>query len=123
MKRIPFLALLIMFLFSSCKSQQYAFNTLCGTFDGTEGFYYVELKLNQDGTCSLIKTFDLVRNDCYGEWYIHNDSITIKCNRNPELDDIIKALQGGSQIDGNLELKVLSNKKLKLDDIILKQKN
>ena len=42
---------------------------------------------------------------------------------NLTLDDIAKALQGGSFIEGNLELKVLSNKKLKLDDTILKRKN
>lgn len=122
MKKL-FVIFTIPFLFSSCKSQQYSFNTLCGTYDGKEGFYYVELKLNQDSTCSLMKLFDLAQNNCYGEWYLHNNLITIKCNRNPESDDITKALQGGGFIEGNLELKVLSNKKLKLDDTILKRKN
>jgi hypothetical protein len=113
----------ILFLLFSCKSQQIAFGSICGTFEGTETFYYVELKLNKDRTCYLKKTFDLSKIECLGEWTMLNSNIIeIKCNRNPVLSDIEKALQGGSYIEENLEIKILSKNKLKLGNTILKRK-
>jgi hypothetical protein len=54
---------------------------------------------------------------------MHNSNlIEIKCNRNPVLSDIEKALQGGSYIEGSLEIKILSKNKLKLGNTILKRK-
>ena len=84
--------------------------------------YYVELKLNKDKTCYLIKTFDLSTIECLGEWtMLNSNTIEIKCNRNPVLNDIEKALQGGSYIEENLEIKILSKNKLKLGNTILKR--
>ena len=105
MKKLVFY-IVILFLLFSCKSQQIAFGSICGTFEGTETFYSVELKLNKDKTCYLIKTFDLSKIECLGEWTMLNrNTIEIKCNRNPVLSDIEKALQGGSYIEENLEIK------------------
>ena len=119
----------VVFLLLSCKSQQLNFTTLCGSYDGAEEIsnyalsYYVELELKQDSTCTLRKTFDLSKTECIGEWYIiRGDLIEIECNKNPVLSDIEKTLQGGSFIDGNIEVKVLDKNKLKLNNIILKRK-
>ena len=76
-----------------------------------------------DNTCSLKKTFDLSRIECRGEWVMLNDGvIEIRCNNNPVLSDIEKALQGGSYIEGIIKIKVLSKNKLKLDHTVLKRK-
>jgi hypothetical protein len=125
-KIIAYSAVLVLFL--SCKSQQFTVASLYGTFDGLEGgknplSTYVLLELNIDNTCSLKKTFDLSKIECKGEWTIVNDGlIEIKCNNNPVLSDIEKALQGGSYIEGNLEIKVLSKNKLKIGNTVLKRK-
>jgi len=100
---------------------------LCGTFDGVEGgknplSTYVVLELNVDNTCSLKKTFDLSKIECRGEWDINDDVIEIRCNNNPVLSDIEKALQGGSYIEGTFKIKVLSKNKLKLGNTVLKRK-
>jgi hypothetical protein len=122
MKKLVFYIVILIFLFS-CKSQQITFSSIRGIFEGTETFYYVELELNQDRTCSLRKTFDLSKIECQGEWSMLNSNlIEIKCNINPILSDIEKALQGGSYIEGNLEIKILSENKLKLGNTILKRK-
>lgn len=119
---------IILILFLSCKIQQFTIVSLYGTFDGIESgkiplFTYVSLELNRDNTCTLKKTFDLSKIECRGEWAILNgDLIKIKCNNNPVLSDIEKALQGGSYIEGNLEIKVLSKNKLKFGNTILKRK-
>lgn len=128
MKRLVFY-IIFLTLLSSCKSQQITFGSLHGSFVGSEKVSkhvlsgYVELELNQDGTCSLKKLLDLSKNECRGEWTVKNGNlIAIQCNRNPVQSDIEKALQGGSFIEGNLEIKILSKNKLKLDNIILKRK-
>lgn len=100
---------------------------MCGTFDGVEGgknplSTYVVLELNVDNTCSLKKTFDLSKIECRGEWDINDDVIEIRCNNNPVLSDIEKALQGGSYIEGTFKIKVLSKNKLKLGNTVLKRK-
>lgn len=116
----------ILTLCLSCKSrQQYNVASLSGTFDGVEGGLatYVLLELNMDNTCSLKKTFDLSKIECRGEWAMLNDGvIEIRCNNNPVLSDIEKALQGGSYIEGIVKIKVLSKNKLKLDHTVLKRK-
>ena len=100
---------------------------MCGTFDGVEGgknplSTYVVLELNVDNTCSLKKTFDLSKIECRGEWDINDDVIEIRCNNNPVLIDVEKALQGGSYIEGTLKIKVLNKNKLKLGNTVLKRK-
>ena len=100
---------------------------MCGTFDGVEGgknplSTYVVLELNVDNTCSLKKTFDLSKIECRGEWAINDDVIEIRCNNNPVLSDVEKALQGGSYIEGTLKIIVLSKNKLKLGNTVLKRK-
>jgi hypothetical protein len=122
----------ILFLLLSCKSQQFTFNSLDGSFAGSEKVskhtlsWYVTLELKQDGTCTLRKNLDLALVDCKGEWSIINDNlIEIKCNDNPVLSDIEKALQSlqsGSSIEGKLEIKILNKNKLEFDNIILKRK-
>lgn len=118
----------ILILCLSCKSQQYNVASLSGTFDGVEGgknplSSYVLLELKMDNTCSLKKTFDLSRIECRGEWVMLNDGvIEIRCNNNPVLSDIEKALQGGGYIEGIIKIKVLSKNKLKLDQTVLKRK-
>ncbi|WP_274289412.1 hypothetical protein [Prevotella corporis] len=117
----------ILILSLSCKSQQFNVAYLCGTFDGVEGgknplSTYVLLELNMDNTCSLKKTFDLSKIECRGEWAMRNDGvIEIRCNNNPVLSDIEKALQGGSYIEGTLKIKVLGKNKLKLGNTVLKR--
>ena len=84
---------------------------------------YVLLELNIDNTCSLKKTFDLSKIECRGEWSMLNDGvIEIRCNNNPILSDIEKALQGGSYIEGIIKIKVLSKNKLKLNHTVLRRK-
>ena len=83
---------------------------------------YVVLELNFDNTCLLKKTFDLSKIECRGEWDINDDVIEIRCNNNPVLSDIEKALQGGSYIEGTFKIKVLSKNKLKLGNTVLKRK-
>ena len=125
-KIIAYSAILILSL--SCKSQQFNVAYLCGTFDGEESeknplSTYVLLELNMDNTCSLKKTFDLSKIECRGEWAMLNDGvIEIRCNNNPVLSDIEKALQGGSYIEGTLKIKVLGKNKLKLGNTVLKRK-
>lgn len=118
----------ILILFISCKSHQFNVASLCGTFDGIEGrknpsSTYVLLELKMDNTCSLTKFFDLVKDECRGEWTMINEEvIEMKCNNNPVLSNLEKALQGGSYIEGSLKIKVLSKNKLKLGNTILKRK-
>ena len=57
-----------------------------------------------------------------GEWAINDDVIEIRCNNNPILSDVEKALQGGSYIEGTLKIIVLSKNKLKLGNTVLKRK-
>ncbi len=124
-KMIAYSTILILSL--SCKSQQFNVVSLCGTFDGVEGgknplSTYVVLELNVDNTCSLKKTFDLSKIECRGEWAINDDVIEIRCNNNPVLSDVEKALQGGSYIEGTLKIIVLSKNKLQLGNTVLKRK-
>ena len=96
MKKLVFYIVILCLLFS-CKSQQIAFGSICGTFEGTETFYSVEFKLNKDKTCYLIHTFDLSKIECLGDWTIlHRNTIVIHFNSNPLFNDIQKALQVGS---------------------------
>ncbi len=126
-KLIVYIAVLSLLL--SCKSQQLTLNTLSGLYDGVEVIsdnalsYYVELELKQDRTCVLRKTLDLAKIECRGEWSIINGNlIEIKCNSNLALSDMEKALQGGSFIEGNIEVEILNKNKLKLDNVVLKRK-
>lgn len=129
---------------SGCKSQQFNVASLSGTFDGAEGReykysfghkykhkykykyslgFYVSLELNPDGTCLLRKSFDLARIDCIGEWTVlDNNFIEIKCNNNPEVDEVIKALMAGGYIEGIRMVKILNKNKLKLGTTVLKRK-
>ena len=94
MKKLAFY-LVILFLLFSCKSQQIAFDSICGTFEGTDSLYYVELKLNKDKTCYLKKTFELSKIECLGEWTMLNSNILeIKCHRNHVFSDMEQSLQG-----------------------------
>lgn len=120
---------IILMLSLSCKIQQFTVTSLCGTFEGTEGrcgkplATYVLLELNKDNTCSLKRILDLSLHECRGEWAIISDGvIEIRCNNNPPVSDIVKALQGGSYIEGTLKIKVLSKNKLKLGNTVLKRK-
>jgi len=120
----------IILLAFSCKSQQFDVASLCGTYYGIEGgkiknnpiAYSVLLELNMDNTCSLKKTFDLSTISCHGQWLIHNDSVIICCNNNPDVSDIIKALSGGGYIEGTLNMEILGKNKLKLGNTVLKRK-
>lgn len=118
---------IILILAVSC-SQQYNVASLSGTFDGVEGrnrplAYYVQLELNADSTFSLKKSMDLSLIEGRGEWTMLNDGIIeIRCNYNPAKNDIVKALQGGSYLEGTFKIRILSNNRLKLGDIILKRK-
>jgi hypothetical protein len=126
MKRIVLYTAILTLL--SCKSQQITVTSLYGSFDGLEGgksplSTYVLLELNSDKTCSLVKSFDLSKNECRGEWALSNENlIEIKCNENPVLSNLEKALFGGSYIEGKLEIKILSKNKLQLGNTILKRK-
>lgn len=128
MLKIRIACLVVLFLSLSCKSQQFNGVSLCGTFDGVEGrknplSTYVLLELNMDKTCSLKKTFDLSKIECRGEWAMLNDGvIEIRCNNNPALSDIEKALQGGGYVEGAIQIKVLSKNKLKFGNTVLKRK-
>lgn len=127
MKRI-LLYSVILILFVSCKSRQLTVGSLCGSFDGLEGgksplSTYVLLELNSDNTCSLVKLFDLSKIECKGEWSLSNGKlIEIICNRNPVLNDIERALQGGGYIEGNIKITILNKNQLKLGNTILKRK-
>ena len=127
MKRI-LLYSVILILFVSCKSQQLTVGSLCGSFDGLEGrksplSTYVLLELNSDNTCSLVKLFDLSKIECKGEWSLSNGKlIEIMCNRNPVLNDIERALQGGGYIEGNIKITIWNKNQLKLGNTILKRK-
>ena len=102
--------------------------SLCGTFGGVEGgkktlSTYVLLELNEDNTCSLKKSFDLSLIAGYGEWAILDDGeIELTFNNNPVLDDVDKALMGGSLIEGTLRVKIRSKNKLKIGDTVLKRR-
>lgn len=127
MKRIIAYSTLII-LFLSCR-QQYDIASLSGSFEGVEGrnhplSIHVSLELNNDMTCSLRKLFDLTTFDGYGEWgMLNTGEIEIKCNNNPVVSDIEKALMSGGFIEDTLTVKVLSKNKLKLGDTILKRKD
>ena len=101
---------------------------MCGSFDGLEGrksplSTYVLLELNSDNTCSLVKLFDMSKIECKGEWSLSNGKlIEIMCNRNPVLNDIERALQGGGYIEGNIKITILNKNQLKLGNTILKRK-
>lgn len=125
-KIIAYLTILILSV--SCKSQQFTVVSLCGTFDAVEGgknllTTYVLLELNMDNTCSLKETIDMSIIECRGEWAMLNDGvIELRCNNNPVLNEIEKALLGGNYIEGTLKIKVLSKNKLKLGNTVLKRK-
>lgn len=118
---------IILLLSVSC-SQQYNIASLSGTYDGVEGrnrplAYYVQLELNADNTFSLKKSMDLSLIEGRGEWTMLNDGIIeIRCNYNPAKNDIVKALQGGSYLEGTFKIRIISNNRLKLGDTILKRK-
>ncbi|SKC59536.1 hypothetical protein SAMN06298215_1851 [Bacteroidales bacterium WCE2008] len=58
-----------------------------------------------------------------GEWTMLNDGIIeIRCDYNPAKNDVVKALQGGSYLEGTFKIRILSNNRLKLGDTILKRK-
>jgi hypothetical protein len=81
----------------------------------------VLLELNPNGTCSLNRTFDLMKRSCCGEWKINGGKIEIICNRNPVLSGIEKLLLGGGLIEGNIEIAILNKNKLKFGDVTLKR--
>ena len=54
---------------------------------------------------------------------LNTGEIEIKCNNNPVVSDIEKALMSGGFIEDTLTVKVLSKNKLKLGDTILKRKD
>lgn len=132
MRKIIAYSIILMLSLSGCKSQQFNVASLSGTFDGAAGkeyklknplHYYVLLELNPDGTCSLNKSFDLIRFSCDGEWTVlDNNFIEIKCNNNPEVDEVIKALMAGGYIEGIRMVKILNKNKLKLGTTVLKRK-
>lgn len=104
----------ILMLASSCKIQQFNSASLCGSFEGVEGTKntlstYVLLELNSDNTCLLRKSIDLSNIECRGQWVLNNDSvIEIRCNDNPILNDVVKALQSGYYCEEPLKIYVLS---------------
>lgn len=65
----------------------------------------------------------MARIDCIGEWTVlDNNFIEIKCNNNPEVDEVIKALMAGGYIEGIRMVKILNKNKLKLGTTVLKRK-
>ncbi len=75
------------------------------------------LELYSDGTSHLREYFDLYGSNCYGEWCSRDDMIYITCNQNPEITDTaVYLLSSGGFIYGDIEIKVLNKKRLKLKD-------
>lgn len=53
---------------------------------------------------------------------LNDGTIEMRCDYNPAKNDVVKALQGGSYLEGTFKIRILSNNRLKLGDTILKRK-
>lgn len=113
MKRIliiPFIVLI------SCNTSK---NITTGTYQKKGVDFFHSLKLDKtDSTFVLTKKYFEVNSSCIGRWQQKGDTIFLKCD---EEKDIGVMLSSGYMNQREYTLKIVSNNKVKLENITLKR--
>ncbi|WP_291138578.1 hypothetical protein [Flavobacterium sp. UBA7663] len=108
--------ILIFFLLclASCKSNF----PLDGNYKKVGADYQYSLVLNKDSTFTLNKRYFEVNASCNGKWKVNNrNEVLLECVE----ASLIEQLSSGYLNDRSISLQIIKNKKLKLDNVILKK--
>ncbi len=113
-------------LLSSCASLKQEKIDMSGSFYGTsqglhKGSYdQYFLKLKRDSTFVYEYKIHMSRPKCEGRWkFVNSNSIELKCNKAENVTDM---LSGGYMNQREYIIKILSKKKLLLNNVKLKRK-
>ncbi len=90
-----------------------------GVYNASGRNFNHTLILNNDGTFMLNKRYFEADAKCHGKWtYLSKDSILLKCDS----DTIPETIAGGYISNREQKILVLNNKKIKLQNVILRKK-
>lgn len=111
---------LSLLVFNSCTTNhKLLIDNLQGKYFINQKNYYCEIQINNDGTFSFKKSTE-INSRCNGIWkYLGGDSVRITCAPNTRQLDAI----GTGNLGGYSEkIRLLSNKKIKYRNMVLKKK-
>ena len=113
------LLLIISLLLSGCAASL-SQNSVVGNYYTKGKNYSYSLQLNTDSTFQLIIQDMEVKSSCDGTWrMVGDDTILLKCfPPNPS-----EQLQGGYMSNRERKIAVLNNRKLRIDNLVLKSSN
>jgi hypothetical protein len=110
--------LAILIVLASCKSQ-IASQKIHGNFYKHGGDYIYELRLRSDSTFLLTQQNLDVSQSCEGKWNcLSNDTILLRCF---DEKDLITQLSSGYMPERENKVVVLSSKKIKLGQLIMRK--
>lgn len=96
----------------------------CTGIEGLQGVYVKKgkdyqysLTINKDSTFTLTTQSIHARSECKGKWQLVGDTLLLKCNDEPFPAQITK----GYMIEREKKVIVLSEKKLKLGQVVMKR--
>lgn len=102
----------------SCKAQYIGQSTINGEFyklfKDKDFPYAYSLQLNDDSTFKLT----VRRETCQGKWELKNGSILLKCSEEP----VDRQISSGYMFKRKHKIEVISTKRLKFNDVILRRK-
>lgn len=107
--------LLFMVGFSACSAQE----KLIGKYSNKGKDFFYELELNADSTFILTQKQLEVTSKCQGTWESLSDGLLLlKCS---EVKDVIEKLTSGYMSEREKRATVLSRKKIKLQQVVLRR--
>lgn len=123
MKKIVIILISVMScVFISCNTLKIEQNNIMSTFykkGSKNGFNYeYTLKLNKDNSFFLSHKVHGANPQCKGQWKQSEDTIFLTCN---EENEVSIMLSNGYMNEREYTLKVISNNKIKINNIILKR--
>lgn len=111
---------LILLLFVACKATMVQ-QSMFGEFHKEDKDYKYNLTISQDSTFLLSMKYQDANPQCSGRWkYIGNDTLLLVCN---EVEDISEMLTNAYLSDREKKVIILSPKKIKFENVILKKKD
>lgn len=91
--------------------------TLVGNYSAKGKDYTYSLQLNEDKTFLFTQRYIEVKSSCEGNWeVIKSDTLLLKCFPAEQFEE----LQGGYMSDRERKVVVINNRRLKINDVLLK---
>jgi len=107
------LLIVVLIVLTSCQ----AYNGLLGEYAKITKDYRYNLKVNSDNSFAFERQSYHSRSMCNGKWELNGDTLLLKCDEEP----LEAQLSSGYLTDREMEVIVLSDKKLKIGIVTMKQ--